>query len=152
MLKPRYANEPLSGAGAQLVDGRFNRIGRSALYLSADPQTAYAEYIQNLFDRPGLMCSYDVDLAPVVDLTDNATRSRLSVLADAIGGRWVGLANPPGQQLAERLIVEGNIGALYPSAQRDGGVNLVVWGWNDASTNRIVLVDRMGEAPTKPAT
>jgi len=50
------------------------------------------------------------------------------------------------------LAVEGNMGALYPSAQREGGVNLVVWGWNDASTNRIVLVDRMGEAPTKPAT
>lgn len=150
VLKPRYAHEPLSGTGASLVGGRFNRKGRVALYLSADPQTAYAEYTQTLFDRPGLMCSYDVDLAPVADLTAPATLHALGVTADTLAGRWVGVPDPPGQLLSERLIAEGRAGALYPSAQRTGGINLVAWTWRDALPHGITLVDRLGEAPTTP--
>jgi RES domain-containing protein len=150
VLKPRYAHEPLSGEGAKLVGGRFNRPGRAALYLSADPQTAYAEYTQTLYDRPGLMCSYDVDLAPVVDLTDADILAALGVPAADLAGRWLGIPDPPSQRVAERLVAEGWAGALYRSAQRPEGTNLVAWRWTDTPPCQVSLADRLAEAPTRP--
>jgi RES domain-containing protein len=150
VLKPRYAHEPLSGEGARLVGGRFNRPGRAALYLSADPQTAYAEYTQTLYDRPGLMCSYEVDLAPVVDLTDAEILAALGVSVADLAGRWLGIPDPPSQRLSERLIAEGWSGALYRSAQRPEGTNLVAWNWTGTPPRKVLLVDRLAEAPTRP--
>ena len=88
VLKPQFAHEPLSGTGAQLMGGRYNLKGTPALYLSADPQTAYAEYTQNLYDRPGLMCSYDVDVSPAVDLTDSSVLSRYGISDAQLAGGW----------------------------------------------------------------
>lgn len=150
VLKPRYAHEPLSGEGAKLVGGRFNRKGTAALYLSADPQTAYAEYTQTLYDRPGLMCSYEVDLAPVIDLTNDGILEALGVATTDLTGRWIGIKEPPGQRLSERLIAEGWAGALYRSAQRPEGTNLVVWSWTADAPCKVSLVDRLAEAPTRP--
>jgi RES domain-containing protein len=150
VLKPRYAHQPLSGEGAKLVGGRFNRLGQPALYLSADPQTAYAEYTQTLYDRPGLLCSYDVDLAPVFDLTDSDTVAALGVSIADLAGRWLGVPDPPSQRLAERLVGEGWSGAVYRSAQRPEGTNLVAWRWADVPPGKVSLVDRLAEAPTKP--
>jgi RES domain-containing protein len=48
MLAPKWAFQPLSGAGAAKQGGRFNRPGQHALYLSFSPQTAMAEYKQLL--------------------------------------------------------------------------------------------------------
>lgn len=39
MLSPRWAFQPLSGAGAARQGGRFNRPGQQALYLSFSTQT-----------------------------------------------------------------------------------------------------------------
>lgn len=133
-----------------MVGGRFNRPGQPALYLSADPQTAYAEYTQTLYDRPGLLCSYDVDLAPVVDLTAADTLAALGVEAADLTGRWVGVPDPASQRLAERLVAEGWSGAVYRSAQRPEGTNLVAWRWADLPPAKVSLVDRLAEAPTKP--
>lgn len=150
VLKPRYAHEPVSGEGARLVGGRFNRMGIAALYLSADPQTAYAEYTQTLYDRPGLMCSYEVDLAPVIDLRNEAVLDALGVATTDLAGRWIGIKEPPGQRLSERLIAEGWVVALYRSAQRPEGTNLVVWSWAANAPRKVKLVDRLAEAPTRP--
>lgn len=149
VLTPRFAHQPLSGAGAGIKGGRFNRPGQEALYLSADPHTAYAEYTQNVFDRPGLMCGYDVDAEPIADLTDLATLSALGVAPDELAGRWVGLADPPSQRVAGRLFADGYAGAIYRSAQHPAGVNLVLWRWSGEGV-RVDVVDRMSEAPTKP--
>lgn len=150
VLKPLYAHEPLSVLGAQIHGGRFNRIGQPAFYLSADPQTAYAEYTQDLYDRPGLMCSYDVDAAPVADLTDAAVIDQLGTTVDTLQGAWLGTANPPGQLLAERLFSEGWAGATYHSVQHPDGVNLVLWSSEESARFTISLLDRLSEAPTRP--
>ena len=42
-LNPVWARDPLSGAGAARYGGRFNRIGRPALYTAFDPATALRE-------------------------------------------------------------------------------------------------------------
>jgi RES domain-containing protein len=41
---PRWASEPLSGAGAARQGGRPNRAGVHALYLATSQETAIAEY------------------------------------------------------------------------------------------------------------
>jgi RES domain-containing protein len=46
MPTPRWSWAPTSGDGAAGQGGRLNRKGTPALYLSADTQTAIAEYKQ----------------------------------------------------------------------------------------------------------
>ncbi|RUW26547.1 RES domain-containing protein, partial [Mesorhizobium sp. M1E.F.Ca.ET.041.01.1.1] len=45
-LTPKWAFLPISGAGAAIDGGRFNRPGVEALYLSRSAQTALDEYKQ----------------------------------------------------------------------------------------------------------
>jgi RES domain-containing protein len=61
---PEWAALPLSGAGAAVNGGRFNRPGVEALYLSVDPVTALAEYRQGAsITPPGTSVAYQVDVA-----------------------------------------------------------------------------------------
>ena len=149
VLKPRYAHEPLSGRGAELTGGRFNRPGRPAFYLSADPLTAYAEYTASGYDKPGLMCSYDVDACPIADLTNEAQRAEIGVSYEDLGRTWIDVNDPPTHLIADRLIADGYAGALFPSIQHGVGINLVLWRWRNEPDAMIRLVDRLGEAPTK---
>lgn len=66
---PRWASQPLSGAGAALRGGRFNREGIAALYLSLDELTALREYQQtSAFLPPATLCTYSANLPALVDL------------------------------------------------------------------------------------
>lgn len=66
---PRWASQPLSGAGAALRGGRFNREGVAALYLSLDELTALREYQQtSAFLPPATLCTYSAHLSALVDL------------------------------------------------------------------------------------
>jgi RES domain-containing protein len=78
MLAPRWAFDPLSGAGAARAGGRWNERGQAALYLSDNHATAIAEYQQDL-PRPGTLTAYDVDASTILDLTAVATRRDLRV-------------------------------------------------------------------------
>ena len=73
MLAPRWAFDPLSGAGAARAGGRWNAPGQAALYFSDSHATAIAEYQQNL-PRPGTLTAYDVDARDILDLCDPAVR------------------------------------------------------------------------------
>lgn len=150
VLKPRYAHEPLSGRGAELTGGRFNRPGCSAFYISADPLTAYAEYTASGYDKPGLMCSYDVDARPIAALTNEARCAEFDISYDDLGRMWIDVNDPPTHLIADRLIADGYAGALFPSIQHEAGVNLVLWRWTSEPDAMIHLVDRLGEAPTRP--
>jgi RES domain-containing protein len=60
---PRWADCPMSGAGAALKGGRFNREGVEALYLSLEELTALREYQQTSpFLPPCTICSYAAEL------------------------------------------------------------------------------------------
>lgn len=66
---PRWAAEPLSGAGAARSGGRFNRFGQPALYLSLHLDTAAAEYAQAApFLPPFTLVSYRADLPALADV------------------------------------------------------------------------------------
>jgi RES domain-containing protein len=138
MLGVRWQREPLSGAGAAKTGGRWNRPDQNALYLSCDHSTAIAEYHQMLV-RPGMLVAYDIRSEAIADLT------KADFWKGGLAGRYdpsVSYCNwrsfwkienqsPPTWQIVEDLIKMGAHGALVPSAQNKGGVNLVLWAWSD---------------------
>jgi RES domain-containing protein len=68
-LTPKWAFIPLSGAGAAMDGGRFNRPGVEALYLPRAPQTALDEYRQgSSITPPATLAAYLVTLDNVVDV------------------------------------------------------------------------------------
>jgi RES domain-containing protein len=152
VLAPRWAHAPLSGTGAARHGGRYNLPGRAALYLSEDLLTAVAEYEQEIGIRPGTFCAYDLDVAGIVDLTDDRVRQQLGVTLDDLLAAWKEIAfvqggEPPTWALAQRLLMEGCAGARVPSAMLRDGVNLVLWRWNDAPERRVVAHDPQGDLP-----
>jgi RES domain-containing protein len=146
-VNPRFP-DPLSGQGAALFGGRFNRIGRPALYLSLRPETTLAE--TGGFGRlqPTLVVSFDADLMDIADGRDAAFLTRLGVdpraMADP-GWRKVQDAGglPAGHALANALIAEGSAGLLVPSFQANpgGALNLVLWRWGPDLPHRLTLID-----------
>lgn len=148
VVPPRWAHVPLSGEGARLHGGRYNPPGQAAFYSSFDPHTAYAEYTQGLYDRPGLLCAFDITGARVVDLTTPEGLARAGLEAPNLEARWAGLADARTQDAALRLLAEGIDGLIYASLQHRSGRNLVLWHWGKRP--KIVLIDRFGEAPVEP--
>lgn len=154
VLTPRWASEPLSGAGAAERGGRWNEPGFPALYLSEDHVTAFAEYMQDL-ERPGLLTPYDVSAKRIVDLCDPDVRARLAVDHAVLLCPWKTIVRierrrPPTWDLAARL--GETDGVRVPSAQRAGGVNLVLWRWNQPSGGaRVVAIDPNRDLPRDAA-
>lgn len=87
---PRWSFSPISGAGAAVIGGRFNRKGEEALYLALDVMTAASECTQGLTQRlqPLTMCEYEVDCEPIADLGDGAGQGLHGVAAADLG--WHG--------------------------------------------------------------
>ncbi|WP_179117521.1 RES family NAD+ phosphorylase, partial [Burkholderia cenocepacia] len=71
---PKWAFQPVSGAGAALNGGRLNRPGVDAFYVSLDLQTACDEYkgICPILP-PATLVEYTLDLGPVVDFSGGYT-------------------------------------------------------------------------------
>ena len=150
VLAPRWAHAPLSGEGAARHGGRFNERGMPALYLSEDPMTAFSEYQQELGVRPGTFCAFDVDVDGVADLTDAATLAAAGAGTDDLACPWkevllVRRGRPPTWDLVARLLDAGVAGARVPSFRRNGGVNLVLWRWNDAPSRTVKALDPLGD-------
>jgi RES domain-containing protein len=136
ILSPRWAHDPLSGAGAARHGGRWNRPGAPALYLSAEVETAFAEYQQEIGTRPGTFVAYEVAGARVYDLTRAPVREKLDLPEAAMFAPWKKIAfvdggTPPSWAHADLLARHAD-GVLVPSAMREGGTNLVLWRWNEA--------------------
>jgi len=151
MLAPKWAHRPLSGAGAAIRGARHNEPGMPALYMSAEFATAVAEYEQDLGIRPGTLCAYDVDVAGVVDLSDDAACAAAGVDPGHLRCPWrriafVDKARPPTWDIARRLHDSGAAGVLVPSVQAAGS-NLVLWRWNDAPGRRVAALDPIGDLP-----
>jgi len=151
MLAPKWAHEPLGGAGAALRGGRFNPPGAPALYMSEEFSTAVAEYEQELGFRPGTLCAYDVESASMIDFGDIRTRKALGVSDGLLRSPWKHVAfvekrTPPTWALAERLISMGVDGVRVPSAIA-AGFNLVFWGWNRGSSTQTRPWTRLAICP-----
>ncbi|MDR0275840.1 MAG: RES family NAD+ phosphorylase [Burkholderiaceae bacterium] len=130
---PQWASQPLSGAGAALGGGRFNRQGVQALYLSLEEITALREYQQTSpFLPPCTMCSYTVALTRLVDLRQLHRGPPWDDLWHDWREDWRQLRfeqhiEPPTWVLADMVLAKGCTGIVFPSLAHPGGTNVVVY-------------------------
>ena len=147
---PRWSWPPVSGEGARLHGGRFNRIGVPAFYVSLSPVTALREASplgQPL--QPMLLCAYEVDAEPVFDAIDTFQLREHAVTDDDLDcptweqDMYRGVV-PSSHALADRMIAAGYVGMRVPSfapGATANDVNLVFWRWSDRRPSRITLID-----------
>ncbi|MBS7455723.1 RES family NAD+ phosphorylase [Coralloluteibacterium stylophorae] len=132
VLTPSWAFQPRSGAGAATKGGRFNRPGTHAVYLSAAPGTAIAEYGQaeRLFS-PGTLAGYRVTLARIVDFSGGYS-PRWDALWRDWDCAWKDLwfrqrIEPPTWEMADLVLTSGAAGLAFPSTKQPSGENLVIY-------------------------
>jgi RES domain-containing protein len=147
MLAPRWAFDPLSGAGAARAGGRWNAPGQAALYLSDSHATAIAEYQQDL-PRPGTLTAYDVDAHAILDLADLSVRQAIGVDDAFLRQPWkhirdVERQRPQCWDFVVAVLAGGWRGLRVPSVQAPGK-NLVLWRWNETDTPVVQHIDPLG--------
>jgi RES domain-containing protein len=150
-LNPVYAREPLSGRGAALHGGRFNRKGTEALYAALDPATALREANQVGDLQPTILVAYRADLGPVFDGRDGAAMAAYGMSAEGLadpGWRAAMLAGRPvpTQAFAAALAKAGFAGLLVRSFAHGASaanLNLVLWRWN-RDGDRLEVIDDEG--------
>lgn len=161
-LNPIYAREPLSGRGAALYGGRFNRKGVPALYTSLSVITALREANQAGPLQPTTLVCYDADIARVFDSRDDAALAAEGMDAAGLAAAtWRDEMRASGeartQAFARRLADAGWHGLLvrsFTAGARAGDLNLVLWTWGEALPARLTLIDdenRLGD-PRQPPT
>lgn len=130
---PRWAHQPLSGAGAARKGGRLNRPGVHALYLAGSPQTALSEYHQlaPLQLPPTTLVSYRAVLQQVVDFRHGFDPALWDPIWQEVGCEWQKIAfleqaEPPSWVISDLVLAAGASGILYPSVRTEG-TNLVVY-------------------------
>lgn len=148
---PVWSRTPLSGEGAARFGGRFNRVGRPALYTSLAPETALREANQVGTLQPTTLIAYQADIGPLLD-------GRVIAALEPFHMRPADLADPswrdlmlsgkpvPTQDLAETAIAHGYVGLIVPSYARGAlaeALNLVLWDW-DARLTLVDDDDRLG--------
>lgn len=151
--KPEWASDPLSGRGAELHGGRFNRPGVAALYLGLTYQTAVLEANQGFARKlpPTTIVTYDIDCEDIVDLTKPSERAHWNIRPAQLRCGWITLAaagNPvPTWELADRLIAAKAAGILVQSfapGATDEDINLVLWKWGPRRPHRVRAYDPNG--------
>lgn len=148
---PKWAFAPASGAGAGRFGGRANRPGVNALYLSLELETALAEYRQlDALMAPGLMVSYRLSAAPLIDFRDGFDRSWDPLWQDFYCD-WRKMYHneriePPSWVIGDQTIALGAKGILFRSAIH-GGTNIVLYTDFLAANDRIEVHDPMGSLP-----
>lgn len=142
-LTPKWAYQPLSGAGAARAGGRFNRPGVEALYLAADPETALAEYKQgSSLPRPATLAAYHLKLADVIDLSNGYEADRWA--GWNCDWRWIARVEqkiPPSWHVGDEAISSGARGMLFASTHIAGGTNLVVFTANLTQEDHLAVHD-----------
>ena len=153
---PAWSFTPLSGAGAALTGGRFNRKGEATLYLSLDVVTSVGECTQGFSNRlqPLTMCEYDVDCEPIADLHDDAGRDALGEARQELGSAWLTFQlagqQAPSWLAADRMKASGYNGVLVPSfvpGATDANVNLVLWRWGPDLPCKVEVYDPGNRLP-----
>lgn len=128
---PKFSSTPLSGKGAAIAGGRFNRPGMEALYLSLEPATAVAEYQQDSILPPPLtLCAYEAHLPRLVDLRqlDGSWDALWNDWNDDWRELWFGQHIEPASWVLSDLVrAAGRPGIFFPSLRAPGGTNVVLY-------------------------
>lgn len=150
---PQWASRPVSGAGAALRGGRFNREGVEALYLSLDETTALREYQQTSpFLPPCTICSYAATLRGLVDLRQLHRGPPWDDLWHDWREDWRLLkferhVEPPTWVLADLVLARGCTGILFPSLTHEGGTNVIAYPDQIKNGNSIAVNDPENRLP-----
>lgn len=153
---PAWSFTPISGAGAAITGGRFNRKGEPTLYLSLDVMTSFGECTQGFTKRlkPLTMCEYDVDCDEVADLRDDAARLRQGVFYSELSCGWLTYQlagkEAPSWLAVDRLKASGHSGILVQSfvpGATGTNVNLVLWKWGPDLPHKVNVYDPSGRLP-----
>lgn len=153
---PKWSYAPTSGEGARLHGGRFNKIGRAALYLALTYDGAYREAAKGgALPSPLTLVSYRLDVEPILDTFDPKAGKVYDLPTDELGGRNWERSMGKGLEveshvLAERLITEGFVGMIVPSFVRNaplGAMNIVLWTWSDNLPHKVEVEDPEGRLP-----
>jgi RES domain-containing protein len=153
---PGWSFSPISGGGAAITGGRFNRKEVATLYLSLDVMTAIGECTQGFSRRlqPLTMCEYDVDCEDIADLRDDAGRATHGVRIEDLACSWLteqrAGRNAPSWLVADSLRASGHNGILVPSfvpGSTAGKANLVLWRWGPDLPRQVRVYDPAGRLP-----
>ena len=150
MLSPRWAFDPLSGAGAARAGGRWNEPNQPALYLSDSHAVAIAEYQQDL-PRPGTLTGYEVVAKAILDVTGPPMRETVGIDEAFLRQAWkrdrdIAGTRPPSWDFAQAAADHGWLGIIVPSVQTRGN-NLVLWRWNVPDGAAVRFIDPVGDLP-----
>ncbi|MGB7475155.1 MAG: RES domain-containing protein [Polyangiales bacterium] len=153
---PEWSWDPLSGAGARLHGGRFNRRGLSALYTSLDVLVAVREAspLGTPF-HPVTLCQYRVDCEDLLDTRDRKAMKRERITQGELecpswNQEMLEGKVPASQQLADRLLAKGYAGMLVRSFVHGAGsedINLVLWKWTKRRPHKVTLFDPDNRLP-----
>lgn len=156
---PRWAHEPVSGEGAAITGGRFNRKGQRTLYLALSEETAIREVQAGFAHRfqPLTLCAYEIRGARVADLRNQAILATLGFSPNAPACAWRDEVDrghvPESWRLTDALRAGGAEGILVPShaiGATSREVNLVLWSWNTGSGATVTVIDDFGRLPPAP--
>jgi len=148
-LNPIYAREPMSGRGAALYGGRFNRKGTPALYTSLSVMTALREANQVGALQPTTLVSYEATIENIFDCRDERELQAEGMDAAALAEpTWRDQMKASGeartQAFAHQLVAKGYHGLLVksfaPGATIDD-LNIVLWKWGNSDPSRLLLID-----------
>jgi len=154
---PRWSFSPLSGEGAAITGGRFNRKGEPTLYTSLELVTAVNECQQGFANRlnPLLLVQYDVDVEPIADLSTASAQAAAGVAHADLDCAWLSFQlagrEAPSWRVVDALKADGFAGLLAPSFAPDARpdhVNLILWRWGPDLPTQVRAYDPDGRLPT----
>lgn len=147
---PKWAFDPLSGAGAALHGGRFNPVGMPALYLALTPEGVFFEQGHGFARRfePLTVCTYLLDVDDVVDLTTTEACAAAGIAWRDLAGAWfegsLAGGQPKSWTIARQLIAQQVAGIVVPSfavGARPDMHNVVLWKWGSQPPYQVLLHD-----------
>lgn len=153
---PAWSFTPLSGEGAAITGGRFNRKGEPILYLALSIIGAVSECTQGFAQRlqPLTICEYDVDCAEVADLRTDEGREQHGVRLEDLACGWLTCQlerrEAPSWLVADKLRDENYCGILVPSFVPGAPAshqNLVLWTWGPDRPHKVSVYDPSGRLP-----
>ena len=151
----RHASEKdfFSGAGAAKAGGRWNRVGLQAIYASLDVMTATKEAYQNFVTfgfslttiMPRVTAGASVSLGKVLDLADKKVCSKIGFTTnELIEEDWRAIQSGGEESWTQAIgrgcFICGFEGLIAPSAQNEGGKNIVIFPKRLAKTSKIEIL------------
>lgn len=158
-LRPAWSHAPLSGEGAAINGGRWNRKGRVAIYFACDYQTALEEYWQGIERRPATIVEYHVAGASIAKIDDPALCEACAIPRDIMDFDWRTKSRhwrmlegpdqmpmPRSWAISECILKQGYHGIEYPS-RITGDPCVCIWRWGEGSSCKITVRNSFSDLP-----